>query len=101
MSPSRRRRPRRRCRSAPGRPPDSPGDPADKASVLVESLPYIRRFWGKVVVVKYGGNVLATKPGEAAIDEAEALATFAEDIVLMRSVGHAPGGRPRRWAADR
>ena len=33
------------------------GGPGDKASVLVESLPYIRRFWGKVVVVKYGGNV--------------------------------------------
>ena len=31
---------------------------AKTASVLVEALPYIRRFWGKVVVVKYGGNAL-------------------------------------------
>ena len=38
--------------------------PGAKASVLVESLPYIRRFWGKVVVVKYGGNVLSPAPGE-------------------------------------
>jgi acetylglutamate kinase len=76
-----------------------PGDPADKASVLVESLPYIRRFWGKVVVVKYGGNVLSPKPGEPAVNEAEALASFAEDIVLMRSVGMLPvvvhGGGPQ------
>ena len=35
------------------------------ASVLVEALPYIRRFRGKVVVVKYGGNALAASdPGE-------------------------------------
>jgi acetylglutamate kinase len=27
----------------------------DKAAILAEALPYIRRFWGKVVVVKYGG----------------------------------------------
>ena len=73
--------------------------PGDKASVLVESLPYIRRFWGKVVVVKYGGNVLVPKVGEQVIDEAEALASFAEDIVLMRSVGMLPvvvhGGGPQ------
>ena len=73
--------------------------PGDKASVLVESLPYIRRFWGKVVVVKYGGNTLRPKPGEDAIDEDDALASFAEDIVLMRSVGMLPvvvhGGGPQ------
>ena len=72
---------------------------AAKAAVLVESLPYIRRFLGKVVVVKYGGNVLQAKPGAAAIDEEEALASFAEDIVLMRSVGMLPvvvhGGGPQ------
>ena len=32
---------------------------APKAATLVEALPYIRRFAGKVVVVKYGGNALA------------------------------------------
>jgi acetylglutamate kinase len=72
---------------------------ADKAAVLVESLPYIRRFLDKVVVVKYGGNVLHAKPGQAAVDEDEALASFAEDIVLMRSVGMLPvvvhGGGPQ------
>ena len=31
----------------------------EKASTLVEAIPYIRRFWGKTVVVKYGGNALA------------------------------------------
>ncbi len=73
--------------------------PGDKAAVLVESLPYIRRFWGKVVVVKYGGNVLAAKPGAEAIAEDDALSSFAEDIVLMRSVGMLPvvvhGGGPQ------
>ena len=73
--------------------------PGEKASVLVESLPYIRRFWGKVVVVKYGGNVLRPNPGDEDIDEDAALASFAEDIVLMRSVGMLPvvvhGGGPQ------
>ena len=71
----------------------------EKAAVLVEALPYIRRFWGKVVVVKYGGNVLRPKDGGAGVDEDAALASFAEDIVLMRSVGMLPvvvhGGGPQ------
>ncbi len=73
----------------------------DTASVLVEALPYIRRFWGKVVVVKYGGNVLVPKDGAGGppVDEDEALASFAEDIVLLRSVGILPvvvhGGGPQ------
>jgi acetylglutamate kinase len=56
-------------------------DPAGKAGVLVEALPYIRRFAGKVVVVKYGGNAM--------VDESagDPLALFAEDIVLLHSVG--------------
>ena len=33
--------------------------PAERAATLVEALPYIRRFAGQVVVVKYGGNALA------------------------------------------
>jgi acetylglutamate kinase len=61
--------------------------------VLVEALPYIRRFAGAVVVVKYGGNALA---GESAVD---ALALFAQDVVLMRAVGMHPvvvhGGGPQ------
>ena len=73
-------------------------DTPDTAAVLVESLPYIRRFWGQVVVVKYGGNVLQATDGEG-FDDAGALASFAEDIVLMRSVGLLPvvvhGGGPQ------
>jgi acetylglutamate kinase len=79
--------------------PDHALTPGDKAAVLVEALPYIRRFWGKVVVVKFGGNVLTAKPGDDAIDSEDALASFAEDIVLMRSVGMLPvvvhGGGPQ------
>jgi acetylglutamate kinase len=68
---------------------------ASKAAILVEALPYIRRFWGQVVVVKYGGNALAG----AGPDPDAALASFATDIVLMRSVGMRPlvvhGGGPQ------
>lgn len=64
--------------------------PADKAMVLAEALPFIRRFWAKVVVVKYGGAAMAD-PALAAL--------FAQDIVLMRSVGMRPvvvhGGGPQ------
>ena len=71
----------------------STGPAALKASVLVEALPYIRRFAGKVVVVKYGGNALA------GTSDHDALALFAEDIVLMRLVGMRPvvvhGGGPQ------
>lgn len=64
-----------------------------RAEILVEALPYIRRFSGKTVVVKYGGNALA-----GASDD-DALALFAQDIVLMRLVGMKPivvhGGGPQ------
>ena len=67
------------------------------ADVLVEALPYIQRWQDKVVVVKYGGNALAGAVGEAG--EAAALAAFASDIVLLRSVGIRPvvvhGGGPQ------
>jgi acetylglutamate kinase len=68
--------------------------PAEKAAILAEALPYIRSFHGKVVVVKYGGNVMG-----GGVDEAEELDLFAQDIVLMRSVGMRPvvvhGGGPQ------
>ncbi len=71
---------------------------AAKAAILVEALPYIRSFWGKVVVVKYGGSALAGANADAA-DKDAALASFATDIVLMRSVGMRPlvvhGGGPQ------
>lgn len=63
------------------------------ADVLVEALPYIRRFAGRTVVVKYGGNALA------GTSDHDALALFAEDIVLMHAVGIRPvvvhGGGPQ------
>ena len=84
----------------PGREPDhvvttdARTRPDDVASILIEALPYIRRFQGAVVVVKYGGAVL-----EGAGDPTAALASFAEDVALLRSVGLAPvvvhGGGPQ------
>ena len=49
-----------------------------KAAILAEALPYIRRFHGKTVVVKYGGNAMT--------DEALKRG-FAHDVVLLRLVG--------------
>lgn len=70
---------------------------AERAAVLVEALPYIQRFAGQVVVVKYGGNALAGASDDQ--PPADALALFAEDLVLMRAVGMRPvvvhGGGPQ------
>ncbi len=64
------------------------------AQVLTESLPYIQRFTGKTIVIKYGGNAM--------IDEALKHG-FARDIVLMKLVGMNPivvhGGGPQIGAA--
>jgi acetylglutamate kinase len=81
------------------------------ASLLVEALPYIQRFRGKIVVVKYGGNALngaqvaaggdgGAGAGPAADGPAsDPLASFAQDVVLMRAVGILPvvvhGGGPQ------
>ena len=64
--------------------------PERRAGVLVETLPYITRFAGRVVVVKLGGNAM----------ESDQLSDqFAQDIVLMHSVGIKPvvvhGGGPQ------
>jgi acetylglutamate kinase len=60
------------------------------AQVLTESLPYIQRFTGKTIVVKFGGN---------AMTDAELHDSFARDIVLMKLVGMNPvvvhGGGPQ------
>ena len=60
------------------------------AHVLTESLPYIQRFIGKTIVVKFGGN---------AMTDAELHDSFARDIVLMKLVGMNPvvvhGGGPQ------
>jgi acetylglutamate kinase len=65
-------------------------DPATKASILIEALPYIRRFQDKTIVIKYGGNAM--------VDEALKQG-FARDIVLLKLVGINPvvvhGGGPQ------
>jgi len=61
-----------------------------KAGVLIESLPWLKRFAGKVIVVKFGGNAM--------VDE-ELQRAFAEDMVYLRHVGVHPvvvhGGGPQ------
>lgn len=61
-----------------------------KADVLSEALPYIRRFHGKTIVVKYGGN---------AMTEEHLQRSFAHDVVLLKLVGLKPvivhGGGPQ------
>jgi len=69
----------------------------EKAKVLVESLPYIRRFWGGVMVVKYGGAAMGAQ------DKRE---LFAQDVALLKFVGIRPvvvhGGGPHiKTALDR
>ncbi len=72
----------------------SRADAAAKTEILIQALPYIKRFADKIVVVKYGGNALA-----GATSDEEALAVFAQDIVMMHAVGMRPvvvhGGGPQ------
>jgi len=62
----------------------------EKAEVLLESLPYLRQFYGKTIVIKYGGHAMAND----ALKE-----SFAQDIVLLKFVGTNPvivhGGGPQ------
>ena len=63
---------------------------ATKAEVLSEALPYIRRFHGKTVVIKYGGNAMTDEHLQR---------SFAHDVVLLKLVGLNPvvvhGGGPQ------
>jgi acetylglutamate kinase len=63
---------------------------ADRAKILAEALPYIRRFHGKTIVVKYGGN---------AMTDEKLKKSFAHDVVLLKLVGMNPvvvhGGGPQ------
>src|SRR3989441_3690612 len=63
---------------------------AEKARILAEALPYIQRFHGKTIVVKFGGNAMT--------DDALKVA-FAQDVVLLKLVGMNPvvvhGGGPQ------
>ena len=62
----------------------------EKVSTLLEALPYIKEFYGKTVVIKYGGNAMVNE---------ELKRAFAEDIVLLKYVGINPvivhGGGPQ------
>src|ERR1044071_5034738 len=61
-----------------------------RAKILAVALPYIRRFYGKTIVVKYGGN---------AMTDERLKASFARDVVLLKLVGMNPvvvhGGGPQ------
>jgi acetylglutamate kinase len=63
---------------------------AEKARILAEALPYIQRFHGRTIVIKFGGN---------AMTEEELKAGFARDVVLLKLVGMNPvvvhGGGPQ------
>ncbi|MGB9113326.1 MAG: acetylglutamate kinase [Acidimicrobiales bacterium] len=69
-------------------------EPSTTASVLVEAIPFIRKFAGSVVVVKLGGSALVPIAGTTPMLEG-----FAQDVVLARSVGMLPvvvhGGGPQ------
>ncbi|HCI12014.1 MAG TPA: acetylglutamate kinase, partial [Alcanivorax sp.] len=62
----------------------------ETARVLIEALPYIQRFAGTTVVIKYGGN---------AMENDELKNSFARDVVMMKQVGINPvivhGGGPQ------
>lgn len=62
----------------------------EKAKILIEALPYIRRFYQKTVVIKYGGNAMVAE---------DLKESFAQDIVLMKYIGINPvvvhGGGPQ------
>ena len=70
--------------------PLSPSSAKDKAKILAEALPYIRRFHGKTIVIKYGGNAMI---------EENLKQGFARDVVLLKLVGMNPvivhGGGPQ------
>ncbi len=65
-------------------------NPIDKAKVLIEALPYIRRFYNKTIVIKYGGSTM---------EEEGLKRSFALDVVLLKYIGLNPvivhGGGPQ------
>ncbi len=67
-----------------------PSSGKDKAKILAEALPYIQRFHGKTIVIKYGGNAMVEKHLKQG---------FARDVVLLKLVGMNPviihGGGPQ------
>src|SRR5688500_20174867 len=71
-------------------PPSTPVETPIKARILAEALPYIQRFHGRTIVIKYGGNAMT----DDALKE-----SFARDVVLLKLVGMNPvsvhGGGPQ------
>ena len=65
-------------------------EPTKKAEILAEALPYIRKFHGKTIVIKYGGN---------AMTEEKLKHGFAKDVILLKLIGMKPvvvhGGGPQ------
>src|SRR3990172_9107354 len=70
--------------------PNAADSAADQARILAEALPYIKRFHGKTIVIKFGGNAMADDALKAG---------FARDVVLLKLVGMNPvvvhGGGPQ------
>ena len=66
------------------------GKSIERAEVLLEALPYIRRFYNKTIVIKYGGHAM--------VDE-DLKHLFARDVVMMKYIGIHPvvvhGGGPQ------
>lgn len=62
----------------------------NKANILMEAMPYMQRFYGKTVVIKYGGNAMV---------EEHLKRGFAKDIILLKLIGINPvvvhGGGPQ------
>jgi acetylglutamate kinase len=71
-------------------PISAPISSLDRANILAQALPYIKRFHGKTLVIKYGGNAMTDPALQAA---------FAQDVVLLKLVGMNPvvvhGGGPQ------
>ncbi|MDR3070800.1 MAG: acetylglutamate kinase [Propionibacteriaceae bacterium] len=70
--------------------PNLPPDALSKAAIMIEALPWLKQYVGKVIVIKYGGNAM--------IDD-KLKSAFAEDIAFLRLVGVKPvvvhGGGPQ------
>ena len=60
---------------------DSIKENIEKAEILIEALPYIQRFNGKIIIIKCGGSVM---------ENPELMASIIEDVVLLKLVGFKP-----------
>ena len=77
----------------------------DRAQVLAEALPYIQKFNGKTIVVKYGGNAMVSEEllstGARSPDTPAPLPLMPTDAALSAALGGAPGGGQRGSDHDR